>query len=139
MFRRSATTAALTLALTTLAWGAAPASGQEKHAPHTAAPFAGVWEVTFASQMGEMTWTLDLVLEAGQLDGSTETEMGSAPVEGVQDGDQVEFTIYLEAPDHAVDLAFVGTVEGDEAAGVVDIMGEPFDWYATKVDPASSE
>ncbi len=135
MFRRTA----MTFALVTLAWSAAPVAGQAGHAPHAVPAFAGAWEVTFASQMGEMTWTLDLTQEDGQLVGTTETEMGSAPVEGFQDGSQVEFIIYIEAPDHSVEMAFTGTIEGHEAGGIVDIMGEPFDWSATLVEPTSSD
>ena len=89
--------------------------------------------------MGEMTWTLDLTQDDGQLVGTTETEMGSAPVEGFQDGSQVEFSIYIEAPDHSAELQFTGTMDGHEAAGVVDIMGEVFDWHATLVEPTSSD
>ncbi|MCG8470092.1 MAG: hypothetical protein MJB57_18100 [Gemmatimonadetes bacterium] len=89
--------------------------------------------------MGEMTWVLSIEEQDGAISGKAETDMGAVALEGVQMGDEVDFLIAVDAPDHAVDLIFNGTLAGDQAEGAVDIMGEFFAWTASLISHTTAD
>lgn len=103
----------------------------QEHVP--AAALDGAWQVSFDSHMGQLEWDLELVVEEGRISGVADTPVGPASVEGTQQDDELEFTLFVEAPDHAVEMRFTGTIEGDEASGFVEIMGEQFAWSAVRL------
>ncbi len=79
---------------------------------------AGTWNVKIQSPMGERAGTLQL---SGGLDirGSIDTGQGSADVTGQASASSVAFKGTMQGPMGAIELAFTGTVDGDEIAGVV--------------------
>jgi hypothetical protein len=96
--------------------------------------FEGAWEVTFSSQMGPMTMTFHLEQDMHAINGVASSQMGESVVEGVQEGEDVTFTMFVVQPDHEVNLDFTGTVHGDTAEGAVSIMGEAYEWTAKRAD-----
>lgn len=120
----------LAIALALFAGGSGAAA---QHA-EPGAVFTGAWDVTFGSQMGEMTLRFDVESDGGTISGVAVSEVGEAVVEGMQDGQDVAFTVFIDQPDHQVELVFSGTIEGDAGEGVVDIMGEAYDWTAKRVE-----
>lgn len=125
---------AIGLALAFLAALGAPGdTAAQGHAHEAPAPFTGMWQVTFESQMGRMSWTFTLDMDDGALSGIAEAESGSMPVEGHQEGEIVDFVVQVEAPDHSVTLEFEGTVEDDAASGTVTIFDGTYDWTAERI------
>jgi hypothetical protein len=123
-------TRSLTLALVALA-----ATVPALHAQHTEhATFDGTWLLTFETQMGAAEWTVELVVEEHAITGVAVTEIGNMPIEGTQDGNEVEFILFLNAPDHAVEFMFSGTLDGDTAEGSVTIIDETFGWTGKRTD-----
>ena len=78
----------------------------------------GTWNLKIQSPMGERTGTLQLT---GALDlrGSVTTGEGSTDVIGQVSGESVAFKGTMQGPMGAIELAFTGTVNGDEIAGNV--------------------
>lgn len=106
---------------------------QAQHTEQTGL-FEGAWEVTFSSQMGSMTVTFHLEQDMHAITGIASSEMGESAIEGVQEGEDVTFTMFVVQPDHEVNLDFTGTVHGDTAEGAVSIMGETYEWSAKRAD-----
>ena len=112
------------------------ATGQV-HAQHEHAVFEGPWDVSFESQMGPMTLVFEMEAEGEELTGTTSSMTGDAVIVGTQSGDDLEFTLLVDQPDHQVQLYFSGTIDGDAAAGAVSIMGETYEWTAERSDTAN--
>jgi len=123
-------TRTLALALFALVAGATAVTAQ--HADHDMALFDGTWELTFETQMGDAVWMVELEVADDAITGVAVTEVGNMAIEGQQDGEAIEFTLFLDAPDHAVEFYFSGTVDGDTAAGAVTIMSQAFAWTGTR-------
>ncbi|MDH3735126.1 MAG: hypothetical protein OEU54_16475 [Gemmatimonadota bacterium] len=105
------------------------------NAQHVDTPmFDGAWEVTLNSQMGEMTMAFELESDGQAISGVAVSPAGEAVVEGAQDGHDLAFTMFIDQPDHQVELEFTGIMDGDTAEGSVHIMGETFDWSAKRAD-----
>ena len=102
-----------------------------------ATEFSGLWHIDFSTSQGPTEMDLHLRIEDDEIQGEA-TGMGMAfPLEGHQDGAEVEFVIYISMPDHEVDLYFEGTLDGDTAEGGGTVMSETFTWSAKRAgDPS---
>ena len=121
------------IALAGLAMLVFASGARAQHVEHVAT-FDGIWEMTFASQMGEVEMTFHLEQDTHAITGIAVSEMGESAVEGIQDGDELTFTLFVVQPDHEVVLDFTGTIHGDTAEGAVSIMGEMFEWSAKRAE-----
>lgn len=125
-------TRSLSLALFALV--ATVPAAQAQHADHDMAMFDGTWELTFETQMGAAEWTVQLDVTDHVITGVASTQVGDMPIEGTQEGNALEFILFLNAPDHAVEFEFSGTLEGDSAEGSVLIVDQTFGWSGARVD-----
>ena len=71
------------------------------------------------SPMGERPAMLSITESSGNLEGSLTTRMGTATVSGYADGNSIKFSAQVQGPMAAMTLEFSGTVDGDEASGVM--------------------
>lgn len=104
-----------------------------QHEEHSST-FEGVWEVVFGSQMGQLEMVFHLEQDTHAITGVAVSEMGESAVEGVQDGEDLTFTMFVVQPDHEVNLDFTGTITGDTAEGAVSIGGGVYAWTAKRAE-----
>ncbi len=71
------------------------------------------------SPMGERPAMLSITESSGNLEGLLTTRMGTATVSGYADGNSIKFSAQVQGPMAAMTLEFSGTVDGDEASGVM--------------------
>ena len=94
---------------------------------------AGKWYLTFDSAMGPMNWVAVLEQEGDTFSGTCDIGMGQYPVtEGRIEGQKISFIVELDMPGHEMLLSFEGTVDGDEAKGILTGMGDDQEWTGTR-------
>ncbi len=94
---------------------------------------AGKWYLTFDSAMGPMNWVAVFEQEGDTFAGTCDIGMGQYPVtEGRVEGDKIVFNVELDMPGHEMLLSFEGTVDGDEASGILVGMGDDQEWTGTR-------
>jgi len=91
---------------------AAPALAQEM------VDVTGEWEITVESPRGTRTQAITFEQEGNSLTGAMETQMGTTPIStGSVNGNDISFTMVFTRGDRSMELAYTGTVEGDEMSG----------------------
>lgn len=94
---------------------------------------AGKWYLTFDSAMGPMNWVAVFEQEGDTFSGTCDIGMGQYPVtEGRIEEQKISFIVELDMPGHEMLLSFEGTVDGDEAKGVLTGMGDDQEWTGTR-------
>jgi hypothetical protein len=94
---------------------------------------SGKWYLTFDSAMGPMNWVAVFEQESDRFSGTCDIGMGQYPVtEGRVEGDKISFNVELDMPGHEMLLSFEGTVDGDEAKGILIGMGDDQEWVGTR-------
>ena len=94
---------------------------------------AGKWYLSFDSAMGPMNWVAAFEQEGNEFSGTCDIGMGEMPVkEGRVEGNRISFVVELNMPGHEMPLSFDGTVEGDEASGILTGMGDDQEWTGTR-------
>jgi hypothetical protein len=94
---------------------------------------AGKWYLTFDSAMGPMNWVAVFEQEGDTFSGTCDIGMGQYPVtEGRIAEKKISFIVELDMPGHEMLLSFEGTVEGDEAKGILTGMGDDQEWTGTR-------
>ena len=94
---------------------------------------AGKWYLTFDSAMGPMNWVAVFEQEGDTFSGTCDIGMGQYPVtEGRIDEDKISFIVELDMPGHEMLLSFEGTVDGDEAKGILTGMGDDQEWTGSR-------
>lgn len=116
--------------------GARP--GAEPEEP-PAVDVTGSWEMELEASMGTVKADLALEQEGADLSGTMTTQFGTARVvEGVVSGDEVTFTVELEAGGQTLRIDFSGTASGDgmsgSGSGPPDAVGS-FTWEAERAGP----
>ena len=81
--------------------------------------FEGNWQMQVDSPMGTRPASLSITETTGSLEGSLTTGMGTGSVSGRATGGDVEFNATVSGPMGPINLAFAGTVDGDQASGQV--------------------
>ena len=97
--------------------------------------FEGNWQMQVDSPMGTRPASLSITETTGNLEGSLTTRMGTGSVSGRATGGDVEFNATVSGPMGPINLAFSGTVDGDQASGQVQFgaMGNG-SWSASRED-----
>ena len=94
---------------------------------------AGKWYLTFDSAMGPMNWVAVFEQEGDRFSGTCDIGMGQYPVtEGRIDEHKISFIVELDMPGHEMLLSFEGTVDGDEAVGILTGMGDDQEWTGSR-------
>ena len=97
--------------------------------------FEGNWQMQVDSPMGTRPASLSITENTGNLEGSLTTGMGTGSVSGRTTGGDVEFNATVSGPMGPINLAFSGTVDGDQASGQVQFgaMGNG-SWSASRAE-----
>ena len=95
--------------------------------------FDGNWQLLIDTPMGQRPASLSISEATGGLEGSLTTGMGTSNVSGRATDGVVEFSGTLSSPMGPINLAFTGTVNGDQASGQVQFgaMGSG-SWSASR-------
>ncbi len=95
--------------------------------------FDGNWQLLIDTPMGQRPASLSISEATGSLEGSLTTGMGTSNVSGRATDGVVEFSGTLSSPMGPINLAFTGTVDGDQASGQVQFgaMGSG-SWSASR-------
>ena len=98
-------------------------------------PFDGNWQLLIDTPMGQRPASLSISEATGSLEGSLTTGMGTSNVSGRATDGAVEFSATMSGPMGQINLAFSGTVDGDQASGQVQFgaMGSG-SWSASRAE-----
>jgi hypothetical protein len=83
----------------------------------------GVWESTIDSPQGATTSTATYKQEGEKLTGTHVGQMGELPLSGTVKGDDISYTITIDAQGQKFVLTYTGKVDGDTIKGTVDFGG----------------
>jgi len=91
-------------------------------APH---PLVGTWAITVDTPIGAMSANLNINPDlTGEM---SSTDLGSAALSGITvDGEAVQFSTSINAQGQSLNMAFNGTVSGDQLAGRFNTDFGPF-------------
>lgn len=114
-----------------------PAGEEPEEEP--AVDLSGSWSVTLESPQGEQEASMTLDQQGASFDGSVEAEFGSMDVvDGLVSGNEVSFTLVLDAGGQTLEFEMSGTAEENSMSGSgsgPQGMGS-IDWSATREDPS---
>lgn len=80
----------------------------------------GTYDIEVDSPMGKMGARVTLETDGSKLKGTVESQMGTQPFEnGTVDGDKIAWSMEVSSPMGTMELAYSGTVSGDEISGEV--------------------
>jgi hypothetical protein len=80
----------------------------------------GKWKITINTPMGARTVDADLVTEGDKFTGTADSDMGSQPVSGTINGDNLAWTLDITNP-MPMKLEFDAKVDGDKMTGTVKL------------------
>jgi hypothetical protein len=83
----------------------------------------GVWESTIESPQGATTSTATYKQEDEKLTGTHVGQMGELPLSGSVKGNDISYTITIDAEGQKFVLTYTGKVDGDTIKGTVDFGG----------------
>jgi len=83
----------------------------------------GTWEMTVESPQGSMVVTATYKQDGEKLTGSHLSEMGEAPLTGTVKGNEIEYTITIDAGGQGFSIVHKGKVDGDTIKGTADLGG----------------
>ncbi|MBE3098309.1 MAG: hypothetical protein IMZ44_14430 [Planctomycetes bacterium] len=83
----------------------------------------GVWESTVEAPQGTMTSTATYKQEGEKLTGTHVGQMGELPLAGTVKGNEIAYTITIDAQGQQFTLTYTGKIDGDAIAGSVDFGG----------------
>ncbi|MDQ6675981.1 MAG: hypothetical protein M3Z09_01650 [Acidobacteriota bacterium] len=87
------------------------------------ADISGTWNVTVEIQGNTGTPTFVLKQDGGKLTGTYSGMLGEAPVTGMVQGDQVEFSFEAKSDQVSGKVTYKGTISGGKMKGTV-MLGE---------------
>jgi hypothetical protein len=120
-----ATVAGLVLVMAAQGWaqGAKPAP----------ANVTGAWETTVDSPQGAITVTATYKQEGEKLTGTHNSQMGEVPLQGTVIGNEIKYTVNIDAGGQQMSITFAGKVDGDTMKGTFEMGGMGTGtWTATK-------
>lgn len=80
---------------------------------------SGNWKLTIETPNGTGTPSLVLKQEGEKLTGTYKGRFGEAPLEGTIKGNEIKFTVKVNAQGNELAIEYAGTVEGDTMKGKV--------------------
>ena len=83
----------------------------------------GAWESTVQSPEGAMTSAATYKQDGEKLTGTHVGQMGEMPLTGTVKGNEIAYTISIDAGGQQFALAYKGKVDGDTITGTVDFGG----------------
>ena len=83
----------------------------------------GVWESTVEAPQGTMTSTATYKQEGEKLTGTHVGQMGQLPLAGTVKGNEIAYTITIDAQGQQFTLTYTGKIDDDAIAGSVDFGG----------------
>ena len=93
----------------------------------------GEWTMTSNTEQGSSSAALTLNQDGEKLTGSMVSPMGTLEFEGTITGNKLEIVIEFDAGGQFIEIAFEGTVDGDEMTGTLDLAGYGGgDWTAKR-------
>jgi imidazolonepropionase-like amidohydrolase len=100
---------------------------------------SGKWSAVVSSQMGDMDMTISFEQEGTNVTGSFESEMGTWKIsDGILQGNELSFNISATIMGESMEMAFLGTVEGDSLEGTVEFAEGSAKLKATKIPEEDS-
>ncbi|WP_337169975.1 hypothetical protein [Gemmatimonas aurantiaca] len=118
MLRRLLSSTAIVCAATTIAVSAAVA------APRLFADLSGKWNVNIATPDQARTSLMTLTQKGDSISGTTESELGVAPVKGVVKGDSVLFGFALDMGGQQIVINGAAVMKGEHnMEGLLDVSG----------------
>jgi hypothetical protein len=117
-----ATALAVVVALAGAA-GIAAAETAAGPAPADVPNVAGPWTLTVETSAGTGTPTVVFAQDGATLSGTYRGRFGSHPLTGTLDGAAISFSFTVSGPMGTAEVAYSGTVAGDEMSGTLT-MGE---------------
>ena len=86
----------------------------------------GEWELTVESQMGTSNPHFSLKQDGAKITGTYKGMLGEAPVTGTVKGNEVAFTLQVNAQGTDLEVTYSGTVDGATMQGTVKLgdLGE---------------
>jgi hypothetical protein len=105
---------------------ALPANAQEAAKPAdppAKVDVTGVWDMTVESPQGALEVVATLKQDGEKLTGTQASQMGEAALEGTVVGNEIKYTINIDAGGQQMTIVFAGKVEGDTMNGVFDFGG----------------
>ena len=103
-----------------VALAAVPAFAQEA-AKEKKVNITGTWEMTVESPQGAMTITANYKQEGETLTGTHVSEMGEAPLKGTVKGNEIVYTLNIDAGGQQMSIVHKATVDGDAIKGTAEI------------------
>ena len=93
----------------------------------------GTWEMTVESPQGTMNITIEYKQEGETLTGKHVSEMGEAPLKGTVKGNEIVYTLTMDAGGQQFSIVHKGKVDGDTIAGTAELgeMGT-MNWTAKR-------
>jgi len=90
------------------------------------ADITGTWNLSVTTQRGTRDSSMVLTQSGSDLKGTYKGQRGELPVTGSIKGGDFNLTYKLEVQGNAIEVKYVGTVEGDSMKGSVDLgaMGQ---------------
>ena len=77
----------------------------------------GNWKLTIETPNGPGTPSLVLKQEGEKLTGTYKGRFGESPLEGTIKGNEIKFTVKVNAQGNELEIEYAGTVEGDTMKG----------------------
>jgi hypothetical protein len=99
-----------------------------------ATDISGTWTTTFASEVGEQTYTYTFKVEGGKLTGHAKSNLGEGPLaDGKVDKDTVTFVENLNYPGQTLQISYQGKiVSPDEISFKRDVAGQGGEEFVAK-------
>jgi len=116
----------ITMLLACVCLAAVPVYAQEAPKPEVKSEkidVTGTWDMTVESPQGALEVTAVLKQEGEKLTGTQASQMGEVALEGTVVGNEIKYTINIDAGGQQMSIVFAGKVEGDTMAGVFDFGG----------------
>jgi hypothetical protein len=79
----------------------------------------GAWKLTIESQNGTSNPSMTLKQEGEELTGTYKGRLGEAPLKGTVKGNDIKWTIKVNAQGNELQIDYTGTVDGDTMKGKV--------------------
>jgi hypothetical protein len=116
----------LAIVLACVCLAVVPAYAQDPPKPEAKAEkidVTGIWDMTVESPQGALEVVATLKQEGEKLTGTQASQMGEAALEGSVVGNEIKYTINIDAGGQQMTIVFAGKVEGDTMNGVFDFGG----------------
>jgi hypothetical protein len=99
-----------------------------------ATDISGTWTTTFASEVGEQTYTYTFKVEGGKLTGHAKSNLGEGPLaDGKVDKDTVTFVENLNYQGQTLQISYQGKiVSPDEISFKRDVAGQGGEEFVAK-------